>query len=61
MKNQNTNTITRNELELELEVIGSELDSIAETLLSMNGMDKASCEAAGLALGKVIAKFKAFR
>ena len=49
------------QMELELEVIGSELDSIAETLLSMDGMDKASCEAAGLALSKVIAKFKAFR
>ena len=49
------------QMEMEMEVIGSELDSIAETLLSMNGMDKASCEAAGLALSKVIAKFKAFR
>lgn len=49
------------QMELELESIGGELDGIAETLLSMNGMDKASCEAAGLALGKVIAKFKAFR
>lgn len=49
------------QMELELESIGGELDSIAETLLSMDGMDKASCEAAGLALSKVIAKFKAFR
>lgn len=49
------------QMEMEMEVIGSELDSIAETLLSMDGMDKASCEAAGLALSKVIAKFKAFR
>ena len=49
------------QMEMEMEVIGSELDSIAETLLSMDGMDKASCEAAGLALGKVITKFKAFR
>lgn len=49
------------QMEMEMEVIGSELDSIAETLLSMDGMDKASCEAAWLALSKVIAKFKAFR